>query len=281
MAPSRLLVAVFTLSLVCGFGVGHLLPEEGSVSAATTAVAPAPSPVEDGTHRVVLAGDSVMAGLVPAVEAALGGAVEVEFIVTPAILRDPSVRFTWSQELEAIDPDVVVMLVGTWEERAVPDGLETDGTTTTVDEAWTRAYRDEVVEPWLELVTSTGAEVLWIGAPPVEDDQLAGFFHQINAVFAALPAAHPEVRFLDPADALGPAGDGFLDVLRLPDGSAVRLRQVDGLHLCPAGAALLGADVADALAADLGVAVTGGWEQGPWREDAQVFPAEGCPPATS
>jgi hypothetical protein len=286
--PGRLLSVVFVVALAAGFGVGRAVvagdggapaPTGGAAERAEVAEdAPAATTTEAPARptRVLLAGDSVMAGLVPAVEAALepAGGAEVSYVLTPSILREPSVRFSWSQELEELDPDVVVMFVGTWEARDLP---EAGGTGTTVQpgqSAWPATYRAEVVDPWLELITSHGAEVVWIGAPPIADPEGSGFFELLNGVFAALPADWPQVDYLDPAPALGAPGRGFSETVTLADGTSVRLRQVDGLHLCPAGAQLLAELVVDAIAAE---PPEDGWQDGDWRADQGLYPTQACP----
>ena len=275
MSPVRLLAVVFALSLLSGFGVGHLVPEEATSQVAasppSTTEAP-PSPAADGEPlRVVLAGDSVMAGLVPAVAAALEptGAT-VDFVLTPTILRDPSVRFSWSQELAELDPDVVVMFVGTWEAR--------DEEGASGDPGWALTYRAEVVEPWLELITGAGASVTWIGAPPVPGAERAAFFGLLNGVFASLPATWPQVTYLDPSISLGPAGADYLAVLVLPDGTTARLRQIDDLHLCPVGAQLLAEQLVASLAEGNDLDVPDGWQEGEWQRDEELYDVAGCPP---
>lgn len=294
MRPAKVLVAVFVMALTAGVVVGRSLPDDAVVAAAVPPTTAPPAPA-----RVLLAGDSVMAGLVPAVEAALEptGRATVDFVLTPAILRDPSIRFSWGQDLDRLDPDLVVMFVGTWEDREVrlpgspaADALPEPTTSSeppssgTVDPgspAWTDQYRNDVVDPWLDLITRRGARVLWIGAPPVPDGERQRFFDDLNTVFSELPDDWSQVAYLDPGAALGRGGDGFASIVRLPDGTDVRLRQIDGLHLCPSGSQLLAELVVRQVEAQLGVSAVDGWQEGPWRADAGLFPAEGCPTPTA
>ena len=60
------------------------------------------------------------------------------------------------------------------------------------------------------------------------------------------------------------------------DGTNVRTRQVDGLHLCAAGAERLGRVLLDALVADFHAHVKAGWEAGAWQREA-VYPPASCP----
>lgn len=278
--PGPLLVLVFIAANVLGFGVGKAVvsdePRQVSAAPATVPVSTT-TPVEEPPRRVLLAGDSVMAGMVPAVEAALEptGVAQVEFLLTPSILRDPSIRFSWSQEIRERAPDVVVLFVGTWESRELRAG---DEVITPASSAWASTYRAEVVEPWLDLITAEGAAVVWIGAPSVGDAELSSFFSLINGVYAEAAADHPDVTFLDPTPALGRSGPDFAATVRLTDGTTVRLRQLDGLHLCPGGAQLLTEVLVDAIADDGGPdQVAPGWQDGPWRGDSVVYPPEACP----
>ena len=279
--PGPLLVLVFIAANVLGFGVGKAVvsdePRQVSAAPATVPVSTT-TPVEEPPRRVLLAGDSVMAGLVPAVEAALEptGAVEVDFLLTPSILRDPSVRFSWSQEIQERRPDVIVLFVGTWEARELTTAAGSVLTPEAAD--WATAYRVDVVEPWLDLVTSGGAEVVWIGAPSVGDSSLSDFFSLINQVFSEAAGDREGVKYLDPTPALGPSGSTFAATVDLPTGENVRLRQLDGLHLCPSGAQLLAELLLDEL--PVGGAVASGaldWQDGTWRGDANVYPSDACP----
>lgn len=226
--------------------------------------------------RVLLAGDSVMVGLAPAIEAALGSPdiEEVRFVLTPTVLRDPSVRFVWQQELEEFQPDVVVMLVGVWE------GEDADRELALSPEQapqWREDYGERVVLPWLDLVAAEDTVVLWIGAPPVATAELSAYFESLNAAFAGVALEHLAMAYLEP-DALGAGGEQFAEEITLPGGEVLRLRHIDGLHLCPAGAVAIASDVAGWLADQFDIAPAEGWQDGAWTEDQETFPADACDP---
>ena len=241
----------------------------------TTTTEPGPRrPTADDPLRIVLAGDSVMAGLAPALKAALetDGTSEVRFILTPSILRDPTVRFTWNQQLEEFNPEIVVMFVGTWESEV----LRTGTGAASEDPAWQGQYETNVLDPWLQLITSRGASVLWIGNPPVANDDANRAFAALNEAYAALPSRWPAVTYLPAQEALNGPTPGFHDVITDADGIWVRTRQIDGLHLCADGAELLAERIVDELVAAFKANEAPGWESGSWR-DADVFPAASCP----
>ena len=300
--PSRPLlvaafVALFGVATGAGYGVGRAVPageqratpagEElapDSDAAATPPTASSATSAPPSTEvttttvpppplRVILAGDSVMAGLAPAVQAALAPAgAEVRFVLTPTIARDPTIRYTWQRQLDSFDPDLIVMFVGTWETGSVTAANGTGPG----EAAWRASYESETLDPWLRLITSGGAQVLWIGNATVGSDAANELFAALNEAYRRLPERFPTVRFVDSDRALRGPQAGFSAVIPGPDGQPVRTRQTDLLHLCPDGAALLGALVVDEVAADFEIEVPDGWQAGPWRGDL-VYPVDACP----
>ncbi len=247
----------------------------GTPAPTTTTTEPGPRrPTAEDPLRVVLAGDSVMAGLAPALKAAVeaDGTSEVRFILTPSILRDPTVRFTWNQQLEQFNPEVIVMFVGTWESEV----LRTGTGAASEDPAWQGQYEANVLDPWLQLITSRGASVIWIGNPPVANDDANRAFRALNEAYADLPSRWPSVTYLPAQDALNGPTPGYHDVITTGDGTTVRTRQIDGLHLCADGAALLAQQVVEELVSSYKATALTGWQSGPWRGDA-VYPPASCP----
>jgi hypothetical protein len=256
-------------------------PQDQAAATVSTSI-PGEADAADGVARdrplrVSLAGDSVMAGLAPAVTAALegGGDAEVEFVLTPSILRDATIRYSWSQQLEEFDPDVVVMFVGTWELGEVSNQVGTSVGPN--DLAWRTAYDDEVLDPWIELITSAGADVVWLGAPAVESAEVDVLFAVLNDAYRDLADRWDQVTYIESTEALAGTGSGFVPVATTPQGEEVRVRQLDGLHLCPDGAVLLAEAVVEELRATYRVPVGVGWQNGGWRDDDE-FPADACPP---
>lgn len=231
--------------------------------------------------RVTLAGDSVMAGLAPAVTAALegGGDADVEFVLTPSVLRDATVRFSWSRQLESFDPDVVVMLVGTWELGEVTNGV--GASVTSSDPGWQRVYADEILDPWIDLVTADGARVVWLGAPAVATEEVSLLFESLNVAYRDLADRREEVVYVDTTRALagvgGGADAGFVATGTDERGQLVRLRQVDGLHLCPDGAVRLAEALVDELEQTRSLSLPVGWQSAGWRNDEE-YPRGSCPP---
>lgn len=271
------IVVAGVLAGVLGWATGAAVsadPVEGLAADQST-----PSTAAGPTEplRITLAGDSVMAGLAPALEAAIGhdGQADVEFVLTPSILRDATVRFSWSKQLEEFDPDVVVMFVGTWELGEVTNRIGT--AVGPGDPAWQASYESDILDPWVDLITAKGAEVIWLGAPAVESAEVDALFSSLNEAYEALDDRWPDVTYLDSTAALAGAGAGFVPIATTPDGDQVRVRQVDGLHLCPDGAVLLAGAVIEEIQADHPVREAPGWPDGSWRNH-QEYPPASCPP---
>jgi hypothetical protein len=214
-----------------------------------------------------------MSGLAPAVAGAFGPEVaDVRFVLTPTVGRDATVRYTWQRQIDDFDPDVVVMLVGTWESGVVTAANEA----AVARDAWRAAYGAETLDPWITLSSSRGARVIWIGNATVGSLGVSQLFGVLNEAFRELPARWPQVTYLDSDQALHGPQDGFSAVIADPTGRLVRTRQTDLLHLCPDGAALLGALVVAEIAREFPVEVLDAWQDGAWRGDL-VYPLDGCP----
>ena len=246
--------------------------DDGPDEAPTTTTTEPPMAVA----RVTLAGDSVMAGLEPALSAALGaGEVESDFILTPSVLRDATVRFTWGQRLEEFGPDVIVMLVGTWEAGAAISGVG-QSTGGLEDPGWSESYLTDVLEPWAELLTADGAQVIWVGAPVTADEGNSFVFAILNAAYRDLAERNESVHYIESSTTLAGDDGQYTHASTLPSGEYVRTRQTDGLHLCAQGAIDLAGAVLDAIAVFGELSVPPGWQDGDWRQD-QAYPPEYCP----
>lgn len=267
-------------------GVGLLVAAgtEGAIDPA----APGPDPSETlppggrrptgaDPLRVLVTGDSVAFDLAGPLVWALnaGGQVDAGFVLDPSIARDDVARLLWQQRVETVDPEVIVVLMGTWESFLAVGQAEDAGTSVFAPE-WLGRYRAEVVEPWLDAVTASGAEVVWVGQPAAADWGRSLQFARLNEVYAAVADTRSEVTFVDGAAELsGPQGP-FTDVGVDAFGRPVRWRNLDGLHLCADGAVRLAEPVIRTLQDRWDVRVGPGWRQGDWR--LQVgYPPEECP----
>jgi hypothetical protein len=222
--------------------------------------------------RVVFAGDSLMANLAPAATQALneGGSADAQFVLSPSVARDPTVQVLWQAALEQVDPDVIVMLIGTWENAA--EGGRPG------DPGWAEAYVPNVLDPFVQLLTSQGAHLIWIGMPAVDDPYRTLEYAHLNGVYADLANRYPDqVTYIDGGSYVSSPEGGFIDVVPTPDGGQLRLRRTDGTHLCPDGVSLIAEPVLAEIVADWNVPLLADWQHASWRQPQNVEKPEECP----
>jgi hypothetical protein len=225
---------------------------------------------------VLAVGDGVMFDLEPAVAAAFGA----ETVTTPrayfgmALSRPEQFdwRATWRDELAATRPDVVVVLQGVWDARTVTIAGRVYEPSTT---DWIQWYTG-VVRDALDLLTSTGAEVVWVSTLAEPDATKDRAIAAINTVARSVVAGRRGARWLDGNVVLAHRPDGYRRTVTAADGTEVALRKVDGEHLCAEGAARLAAAVREAAGFYFVVSADNGWRTGSWRNDPRYAPTDGC-----
>lgn len=198
---------------------------------------------------------------------ATGGA-HAAFSLAPDLPRDEADVALWGSTLDLTRPDLVVVSVGHWEYLSVlgdfAEGeLLEPGT-----------YATEVLEPFADLVTSSGARILWVGPAVIEDPEEAEFVTGLEQDFRVLAEERPDIDFVDADTWVAP--DGFSVTLPGPDGQPVGVRRADGIHLCPAGQVLLAEGLLDEVARRLDLTADPGWVED-WQADQEPEPG-GCAP---
>ena len=225
--------------------------------------------------EVVLGGDSVMAGLVPAVRAALGDQAQVDHLAAPTI-STVSGRVVWHTGIDELDPDLVVVLVGAWEVLQ-PGFAPTEA-------GWTTTYAREVLDPLAASLTAGGARVLWVEMHTATDVLTTLSFAVLGAQVRALTERNAAIDVIDAGDVVDGPGDVIADVLPGPDGTQQRIRRLDGtgVHLCPAGVVRLAGSVLEWIVdqVDDPVTLVAGWERARWSRPPDLDNPEECPPAT-
>jgi hypothetical protein len=251
-ACGALLVACLAILAGCG-------TTEAPLSSATLEGSPEPL-------RITLVGDSIMRELSAPLEAALQQeSTDVDFALIPAIAT-PTLDTDIARLVASHDPDVVVVLVGTWEGVAVD---------TRVD-GWEERYALNVLDPFIAAMAHASVDVVWLGYPPfpVSPEELRHV--QLNQVYSDLPARFAWVSFVDAGAAVAGPDRTYqetleLPTLDLPGEGVVPLRQTDGRHLCPAGATLMAQAVVEHLQDRFHVVPVGGWQDAPWSTDPSSF----------
>jgi hypothetical protein len=230
-------------------------------STTTTGVPEEPSAEGEPPVEVLFTGDSVMQQVAAAmIEAVDGPEAQASFASTIAIADQPETLVGWQTVMAVEPPDVVVVMVGTWERDAVRAGLQQGG--------WPEPYLAQV-GPFLETLTGAGADVVWLTYPPGGSDE-ANDVAALNEALAALPDRFPGVTVIDAgSEVAGPSGERVRTVVGA-DGVEQAVRE-ESVHLCPEGVVLMATPVVADLSERLGIALQPGWEQGAWRRDPALF----------
>jgi hypothetical protein len=278
------LLATALLAPACGNGNGGADAAAAAAPGApttstspTTTTAPPPPggrrPTADEPLRVLMAGDSLMADISLAIASTLqdGGQAVARLVAAPSIPRDDTTRALWHQQLDQYDPEVIVIMIGVWE------GMAEDALSTLPlgSPAWLRTYRHRNLDPYLDLLTSEGAEVVWVGMPPAQDPERQLEFSSLNRAVRQAAQASPDLIYI-PGDTILANPDGsWADILPGPHGTPQRVRRIDTTHLCADGASRLARPVLNHLGRQWGIPLADDWPNRNWR---WVFPAADCPP---
>ena len=268
------LVTVALLATACGSGDADGTAAAAELQEAGSTTAVARRPTADDPLRLMMAGDSLMADISLAIASTVqdGGRAVARLVEAPSIPRDEATREQWRQRLARFDPELIVVLIGVWEGMATgAPGQYPLGST-----AWEQTYRERLLDPYVELLTSRGAEVLWIGMPPVPDARRQRGFTAMNRAVRHLDADSSELSYV-PGDRILARPDGsWTAFLPGPQGNPQRVRRLDTTHLCAWGAVRLARPVLAHIERQWDIPLAPDWPYRNWR---WVFPPEECPPA--
>ena len=108
---------------------------------------------------------------------------------------------------------------------------------------WTAAYGARVNEFILQAMGS-GAHVIWVGMPTMEDPNLNQRLQGINQIDESILGQYPgSAYFLPTVHSLGGPGGKYAAFLPNSAGVEENVRSTDGIHLTPAGGELLSQNV--------------------------------------
>jgi lysophospholipase L1-like esterase len=208
-----------------------------------TSILPPLPPVSVGRPRVVaLAGDSMMAvGLSAVLLRKTAGDPALHIIKafrSGTGLARPEV-FNWLNAYPAMlagqHPDVVIVAIGANDAQGFVDN---DKVLAFGTPSWIQAYSLRVAS-FLDMVSANGEQVVWVGMPPMKQTIFNARMAVINRITYSVVKDYPRAIWWNPVGYIGDANGGFREFGQLPDGSSVRLRAADGIHLSDEGAGLL------------------------------------------
>jgi hypothetical protein len=155
--------------------------------------------------------------------------------------------FNWfleiRKELKALHPNAVMLGFGGNDDKGYMTGLPPGVTVSNFDDpAWVHEYARRV-GGLIDLINRSGAFVIWMGLPITADRDQTIRFDRINAVVDRVIRARPGgADFVDTYTLLaGP--NGYAEYLTNLAGQVQLVRQPDGVHLAPAGAAIVAREV--------------------------------------
>lgn len=230
--------------------------------------------------RVVVVGDSITwdasAGIKAALEATGAARVREAAVLGFGITRGwypwPS---EWRRILAEERAELVVASFGVWD----IDGVLADGP----------ARFRAAVEEAQRLFVSSGADVVWMGSPrtapgwhvwpPDPRPRWEQGRRLVNAVFRGVAATAPRrAVYLDPDAVLDRPPGRYAPFLPDLAGNTKRARKLDGAHICPTGAELIGDAVVRVVRTRIPLpAPRPGWQHGPWRSEGRYEdPPGGC-----
>lgn len=157
-------------------------------------------------------------------------------------------NFDWPAEVErrlaSGRPDVAILMFGANDGTAMVREqpyqflpLE-EGDWASPDGDWAEEYGLRVGR-LMDRLLAVGAEVIWVGIPPVRDPVREAHCEVLNAIFRERAAGRPGVSFLDTRGMFSDGAGAYTSTLSTEDGQRVPVRSPDGVHLNEAGAALL------------------------------------------
>jgi lysophospholipase L1-like esterase len=224
-------------------------PNQAAPPGAPTTTTPPPPdpkhPTAAAPLRVLIVGDSI--GL------DMGGALQSDLAATGVVTAALDARestgltrpdyFDWPAELttdlKAADPQVVVVMIGANDAQdflGPPD-------TPYASPKWNDLYTQRVAQ-FLQIASSGGATVVWVGMPPMQNPALSAQLADLNVVDQQqAAAAKPPATFVSTQKSLGSATGAYTAFVTNAAGQIVNTRTPDGIHLTPGGSQVVAQQV--------------------------------------
>ena len=227
--------------------------QTGAAATTTTTAPPNPKEPTSATPlRVLIVGDSIGLDMGGALQSDLAGTGVVNAALDgreSTGLTRPD-YFNWPAELasdiKADNPQVVVVMIGANDAQdflGPPD-------TPYASPRWNGLYAQRV-EQFMQIASSTGAAVVWVGMPPMQDPTLSGQMADLDSIVQhAAAAAKPPVAFVSTTKSLGTPTGGYTAFETNAAGQIVNTRTPDGIHLTPGGSQVAAQQVIAQLVAE-------------------------------
>ena len=220
----------------------------GAVATSTTTTTAPPNPklpTAANPLRVLIVGDSIGLDMGGALQSDLAGTGLVNAALdareSTGLVRPD--YFNWpvelSNDIKMDNPQVVVVMIGANDAQdflGPPD-------TPYASPDWNGLYGQRVAQ-FMQIASSTGAAVVWVGMPPMQNPMLSAQLVDLNAVVQHLAAAaKPAVTYIDTEKSLGTPTGGYTAFSTNAAGQIVNTRTPDGTHLTPGGSQVVAQQV--------------------------------------
>jgi hypothetical protein len=140
-------------------------------------------------------------------------------------------------------PQLVVVFIGANDDQ----GLSLAGVVAVPGtSAWIAGYAGRV-DAIVSEATNAGARVVWVGMPPMASPELNAAMGLEDAIYQRETETFPGALYVPSVPVLGNPAGLYEGTGTDESGQPVTLRTPDGVHLTPAGAALLAQTVIDAV----------------------------------
>jgi len=224
---------------------GLALPTEAALG-----LPPLPPPAPDQPRVVALAGDSMMAvGLSGNLLGGMAGHKELNVVRafrSGTGLSRPEV-FDWMaaypKMIGAQKPDVIIVAIGANDGQGFVENRKVMAFGT---DEWVKVYAARVTQ-FLDLLTRDGAQVVWIGLPPMRSAKFTGTVDVVNRITYRVVRGNPRAFWWNPARSLGDAAGHYREYGPGNGKRTIRLRGDDGIHMSDEGAKLLAQPLLDWL----------------------------------
>ena len=156
--------------------------------------------------------------------------------------------FNWfleiRRQLKELHPNAVLLCFGGNDDKEYMTGLPAAASIGSFDDpSWQREYARRV-GGLIDLINRAGAYVVWMGLPITVDPAQTSRFDAINAVVDRVVQSRPGgASFVDTYRLLQSPTGGYAEYLQNLSGQMEDVRAPDGVHLAPAGAAIVAREV--------------------------------------
>lgn len=228
-------------------------PSKATKSTTTTTLNSLTHPSSAVPLRVLILGDSLGLDLGGSLQNALANTG----VVTATLDGKESTGltrpdyFNWPAELASdlpkANPQVVVVMMGANDPQDFPGPPDIPFGTP----QWNQQYESTVVK-FMQEATSTGATLIWVSIPPMQDPGLNARIDTVNSLQHQAATQVKNVIYISSASILGNA-QGQYTAFLLVGGQNVNVRTPDGIHITPDGANLLSNAVIQSMRTQIGI----------------------------